>query len=1052
MYPREIRLRTRRASPVHTAVVLALTCALLCIAACRPGGRLEGAALAAWLPQRSDIAIAEGEIVWRTGDGTSYRITWGMPGRELGLEAPGVAVRVAWSLVDPDVTDPLARLAALCARAGADRAPPCDGLLRYDPLLRATVLDIGTAWWTADDVLRPATGDAAADKSEREHREARAALRDAIATIEGGIAASPLDAASRYVLADAVRALDTRDDAFERYPAPSFVRRMVRHGWLADVMGDDATTRALRDAVDRAERLLPVSRHASERTTVERLADAFGRTVMTSAGREATRYAVRLPDPAYMGPLPPLSLVVSGRARQDPLDPTFEIDRAGVYLRGLEVAAARRDGAGAFEDAPRFAPIVTDGDGGRAAFIDTWREHVAPFGDAAHDDVLVDALPPHVLVITPHGDVRALVTMHGHVVPARRGDAASHERFIAQAARALPDAAHLDLLGQYLYGYAHDSPSPVLPALLGTPDRLGDIHQTVVQTLDTETGGMYRGDCDDLSEVYQTIAERQGRLAHMIGLPEHAALAWAEQDGDAWQTYVLQTAPPLRLRGASAVESLLAAYRSFDPDAVLHEDQLEVLLRFAGENTRDSYRLGARIFWDPGYARTMLDIQADWHAHTFAPALRKVSALVAADQPAVSELIELASLYAQTGRYGIAGDILAQALARSTSPAQRVHLGSQLVETLYDAGRTSDAGATVLRLETEWLPALEDAGAPAVLARLALVDLLVDRERDPARGIAMLDALLADVQHADRWYAGSVERTRLEAYMSVAMQALHATAESKLAKDAAWKRLARAVGAWIETAAFARPKESVHILEVYAWLGRAREVRRGIEPYRARVLAAPPPRTASRAHADRAARDAAEDASWIGLSTYYWWSAMLDLIAWDRTSLDRRTALALAHRLRTARVQASALGLDHADTREHVVHSEIVSGIAGRDMARLRAALASVHASGDRAARNAAAVWVAELGLRIPREEMRAVLDVARETLPPKPFLTQIAWRAALAGAPEHALMALECAAAALPDDAAIAEDLALMQQLYPSRGAETNATHSPQAPEVAEH
>ena len=40
---------------------------------------------------------------------------------------------------------------------------------------------------------------------------------------------------------------------------------------------------------------------------------------------------------------------------------------------------------------------------------------------------------------------------------------------------------------------------------------------------------MLRGDCDDLSELYQEIAARQGRMAHMIGLPAHAALAWSEQ-------------------------------------------------------------------------------------------------------------------------------------------------------------------------------------------------------------------------------------------------------------------------------------------------------------------------------------------------------------------------------------------------------------------------------------------------------------------------------------------------------------------------------------------
>ena len=117
--------------------------------------------------------------------------------------------------------------------------------------------------------------------------------------------------------------------------------------------------------------------------------------------------------------------------------------------------------------------------------------------------------------------------MHGIVVadgilrPPSEPSTAEAERFLDDAARMLPDAGSLDLIGQYMVKYVYDSPDPTRPLLIGNRDDSSDIHQTAHQTLATVANGVCRGDCDDLSEIYQDIAARQGKLGYVISLPGH---------------------------------------------------------------------------------------------------------------------------------------------------------------------------------------------------------------------------------------------------------------------------------------------------------------------------------------------------------------------------------------------------------------------------------------------------------------------------------------------------------------------------------------------------
>ena len=295
----------------------------------------------------------------------------------------------------------------------------------------------------------------------------------------------------------------------------------------------------------------------------------------------------------------------------------------------------------------------------------------------------------------------------------------------ARRRQALPDAEHLDLIGEYLLMYAYDSPDPRNPALIGTRTVSGDIHQTAAQTLATTAGGMMRGDCDDLSELDQEIAELQGRNAQMIGLPAHAALVWAEpRPGGTWITYLLQTGQPLGFEAPTLPDSLELAYKSFGSGELFDRTKLEVLLRFSGENTRSSWYLSWRIFADPAYARTMIDVQRDWHFQTYQRAIVKMQELVAGGDEDPANYTELAGLYHYTGQYALGADALAVAIAKSEPGETRLSMQIDRVVALASADQCDAARALARELREREIPALEETHEVRLdEARLSLVRL-----------------------------------------------------------------------------------------------------------------------------------------------------------------------------------------------------------------------------------------------------------------------------------------------------------------------------------------
>lgn len=269
--------------------------------------------------------------------------------------------------------------------------------------------------------------------------------------------------------------------------------------------------------------------------------------------------------------------------------------------------------------------------------------------------------PLFVPVRDDQGDPVLLATLRG-VVPSPDFSGLSdmserrraQDEWLDQAARVLPTPGELALIYQQFFRYCSDSPLPELPNLIGSHYGLSDTHQTVYQSLERRWVGRLIGDCDDLAEFFQNIADRQGKLCHVMQLPAHAAAGYLEEDPDGgYQFIVLQTGPVLRFTDATRDGAVEKAYRYFDDEeggSQFTQAAVPLLLRFAEEDTRTPFVLSARIYWDRDYAEDMIQVQEYWHLHTYSAGVAAMERMLESDRE-VGSLKELASLYERVGLF-----------------------------------------------------------------------------------------------------------------------------------------------------------------------------------------------------------------------------------------------------------------------------------------------------------------------------------------------------------------------------------------------------------------
>jgi hypothetical protein len=1002
-----------------------------------PAPRLvEGSDVGSVLPSRPDLITRDARVYWVAAPGHEYEIKSSRERDWLLLVTDIGDLRASWGLLAAWNPAPLKDLPTMLAHARAAGLRGED-LELYEEELTGAYLVGRELYVLREGVLRERPREPLAAATRAAHASSRERVGRAVKALLESLPASAVSAESRPAVADILAQipLDDAQGSLDFVP-PSFARRLVRAGWLDVLRAPRAQTTELRAAVVEAEKLLPIAEFGTAGARMQLVEDAFANRLWTLSTPKRVGYARLAPPPAYYTNGAITRLVVRLPPGSDPLRDAARWDEAELWSGANRIAVYDAARGLRFEPGPWLAAFPTLGEGVEWA-------------------ALPDALPPHIVVSAPNGDVLALVTAHGRIDPAKFARPADAEAFYAAAARALPDAGHLDLLGQYLLVYTYDSPDPRNPQLIGTRTVSGDVHQTASQTLSTQAGGMLRGDCDDLSELYQEIAARQGRVAHMIGLPAHAALAWSEVQSDgSWLTYVLQTGQPLAFPGATLQESLELAYKSFGSGELFDLTKLEVLLRFSGENTRSSWFLSSRIFEDPAYARTMIDVQRDWHFQTYQRAIEKMQALIAAGDDDASNYTELAGLYHYTGQYDLAAQALADASARTPPGQTRVSMSVDRVIALFNAGDVDGGRALARDLLGEQIPALDAAmGRTLIDPRLGLVDAVQEERGDLALALEILaDELTSPIEAEIEALSASLDQPKLDLevwrvqtepargqirwYVSTGIALLRATREGELSTRPERARIADGIQRWIDALAFRELDPTDAPLARYAVLARFYEARDGEAVIVGRIESAPPPPRAPMDHALRGEGEAQfeRDLSFARISPTYWASSLAALFGKDETSVDPARAKVLARRVEQARTEARALGYDHRSFEREAREVRLVAALATSDHEALRRELREVKLENDRRARMNAASWIASAARFQTLPQFGRVVAVWREEVDYKPMWFWIAWSAALNGATDQALLVAKSAARAYPDDRAFVEEYGFMQRRFAAR------------------
>ena len=1017
----------------------------------------------------------DGRIWWQAGDGPqapAWKIRDIDGSGDPRLDTPIGLLPVARRLVTEDRLDVLALLPrllehAVAAGLKADQLRLLEGLIT-GPHLRSperVVLPEGVL--TKKDAPARPDGDVAA-------------LEKSVGAVLAALPATRLDEIGLKTLRDVLGRLHRRDADLKvdlDEVAPSFARRVVRSGWLKTLGIAPAAAAAVEDAVRAAERFAPVQLYAGTDSAGRELRlaevkDAFGTGGWTLVTPERSAFAHLHQKPMYYWSTPDLHVVIRLPAGADPTASSIDPIEARLLHGNQPLVRWTREGGMTTTDA--YRQILP----------------AKPRKTGKESESVNDFLPPHLVLSGLSGDITGVVVAKGVLRPPADLSSKETERFFAQAAELLPDAAQLDLIGQYLFTYVYDSPDSRFPQLIGNREDKGDIHQTAEQTLGTVTGGMFRGDCDDLSELYQRIAERQGRTAHVISLPQHAALAWAERGDGGWHVFVLQTGPAVEFVAPELQAALGKAYKHFDDADAFDPNGLGLLLRFSGENTRSAWRLSYRIFSEPDYAKTMIDVQRDWQYQTYQRGIAKMEKMVKAEEAARGEgkadtanYRELSGLSSFTGQYAeaVRWHRLAYAATPVAEKLSRFYMRQEMISHLLDAGQIDAGKAEAEDVLERTLPGLRaELGPSAIqvgleltavlsgkgggkLAPLAVrsLDLLLNQtvmptpfSREPQSLPSQIEAVADWVRSGqfdrDAWKKSDrLNRVRrmMQQYVGTAMAAMSGQPDvrSALTEGGPVQVAARAVQRWLDDVAFNDVDEPGEVLLRYDSAGTYYRAVLGAEPFDRLLSGVAPPAKADGFDHTRRVGGLAQlpaDLPWIACSVTYRCDRLFELFAREKPkpgdvaakAAFRETIKGLGAQVAAAHAAAKRLGLDHPIYAHQAHIAAVVVAMITQDKPKLSALLDHVADMNDKRLRDDTAQWMGDVARFCDLDWYGQAIDLWREHLNYKPKWFWIAWRAALTGGPDahpHALLVAERAAKEFADDPPFAEERDFMKKLF---------------------
>ncbi len=973
----------------------------------------DATGFAAKLPQCAAVTQDSGQVFVLAPNSARFVVRSVTAEGEPVVEVRQRPVRVALNLLQPENSAALDRLEALVVMATKEGI---DGALRLRqaPLIGVHLSD-GTNWVLPEGVAKKQVGAAPMTRD---------ALAEAARLFSARVKTLEITPAGQQAVAQLVGMLaaETAEDSFLK---PPFARALVRGGWLQTLPQSGAEGKRLEAAVSAAMELRASLSYVGRGIRIAQVANAFGDGGWLLQTPLRSGYARVLPQPGFDPSCPELSLVVALPAGADPMKDAARAVAAEVHCD--VTVMARWSSAGLVADA------------------EAWRKTVA--GHALNSPgIAKDFVPPHIPLVSLDGAFIKLITAHGELPAPTAG---ATDAFLDAAAKALPGLGHLDLLGECLFTYVLDSPDPRWPLLLGTDKVQGEIHQTVAQTLATTTHGTCRGDCDDIAELYQEVAVRQGKLAHIANLPGHAACFWVDklEDGS-FAARVLQTGPPMSFHAKTVPEALRAAYTEFGIADNFDPDQIGVAIRFDGENQRSSWVLGWRIFTERDYAAAMIDVQRDWHFHTYRRGIVKMEAMVAAGDKDPANERELVGLNEATAQWAKAAEHVRRALPAGDPTFA---LAIRLVANLYESGQQDAARAAVEDLLTTKLPAAaKTLGLGITAVGFQLSATVLASGADPALSARCLDStctsavqslqgrlggfLRSNRFNEEAWkHDGTmVELRRLvRTYVALGCGILE-EAPSLLADNAAGTRISQQVEQWLATIAMRDFDEPAELLDRYADAGRYASIALGSERFNslmqrgnlpAQLPAEPWVRGPGLAQLGL-------DAPFVRMAPSWHGQQLLNQFGSGRKVYDAALVQRLWKGMEAARAATRKLGLESRMMDQLMASCRVIAAAALKDKSALKAAFAAVTQQNDKHLRDQVVAWLGDSARFFDTAWFGEMLALFDSEVHYKPSYFEIAWKAAQGGAIPHALMAAELAEKRFGNDPTFVEEAAYLRKL----------------------
>ncbi|MBN1809559.1 MAG: hypothetical protein JW909_10870 [Planctomycetes bacterium] len=656
-------------------------------------------------------------------------------------------------------------------------------------------------------------------------------------------------------------------------------------------------------------------------------------------------------------------------------------------------------------------------------------------------------MPPHAVLLDANGDTKALITEHGRLdIPdfsavesaAIRNN--KQDDFMDRCAKVLATPGELHMFYKYCVVYTLDSPVDNRPGLLGSSRHQGDIHQDYHQFLDRKISGKFIGDCDDIAEVYQTITKKQDRISYVLGVPQHATCGWVERQGDGkYAMYFVDTGPPREFVGDNIPATVERGLRSYETDDTMLFDpnSVEFLFRFAGEATRTRYYLSTRMFEDPEYAVTMIEVQSNWHFHVYLTGIKTMAKMLETDKDPAN-CFEIASLYGRVREIDKALQWLKEGIDRLPEDDMLSRVNHNLrYADFYMNRRDDDKARESLDRLAEMLKSIPDNPA--------------ERQRYMRTRIAaaMMYTMLDRPWKAWEVIKGDIEAMQKNnalpeslggATIGVYYQMKKLEREGRNSSDAekaVTEELKKLVETYVGTGLFKNDDSFTGILQKYAHVAVYYAAELGDDKVREELLKVGPYPARHKDHTVRAG-NREEDWAWIRLSIgAYDRYVDMDLDPKkDRAEQKPEQAVAMIQGAVRAAQYVTANRIGSLASQEYVLMGMLIQRAAIlKDWAQLASTLETVQKSGSARLHHLAAGTLGHASLFITPQDFRNhVMTLYVQYIKPRPHYFELVYAAYDVRSYDNAMIAAEVAKKEFPQYAEMRQEANYLKKLIESR------------------